>query len=208
MKTSTIKMLSGLALGAGLAFTATTAHADNYRRYFVPDYDQVRGAIFDIEGLPNNGSMYCVPTAAMNIMSYIAQRGFPFVPPSTGDFGPDADTAAYNELTNWLEILGNEMGTSATGGTSGEGAEAGKAVLALSAQRLMVFGHSTLSGRPKGLNASIPLEQIQSIRVDQGKLAGKLVITFADGTSVDFDVVKTAGPVPFAQKFTELTGRQ
>ncbi|MCA9311866.1 MAG: hypothetical protein KDA21_11710, partial [Phycisphaerales bacterium] len=125
MKTSTIKMLSGLALGAGLAFTATTAHADNYRRYFVPDYDQVRGAIFDIEGLPNNGSMYCVPTAAMNIMSYIAQRGFPFVPPSTGDFGPDADTAAYNELTNWLEILGNEMGTSATGGTSGEGAEAG-----------------------------------------------------------------------------------
>ncbi|MCB1271356.1 MAG: hypothetical protein KDB31_08030 [Microthrixaceae bacterium] len=84
----------------------------------------------------------------------------------------------------------------------------GKAVLALSAQRLMVFGHSTLSGRPKGLNASIPLEQIQSIRVDQGKLAGKLVITFADGTSVDFDVVKTAGPVPFAQKFTELTGRQ
>lgn len=84
---------------------------------------------------------------------------------------------------------------------------AGKAVLGLSAQRLLVFGHSAMSGRPKGLNASIPLEQIQSIDVDQGKLAGKMLITFVDGTSVDFDVVKTAGPGPFADKFTELTGR-
>ncbi|MEZ5348612.1 MAG: hypothetical protein R2714_05385 [Microthrixaceae bacterium] len=84
---------------------------------------------------------------------------------------------------------------------------AGKAVLGLSSQRLLVFGHSAMSGRPKGLNASIPLEQIQSIDVDQGKLAGKMLITFIDGTSVDFDVVKTAGPGPFADKFTELTGR-
>ena len=80
-------------------------------------------------------------------------------------------------------------------------------MLGLSTQRLLVFGHSAMSGRPKGLNASIPLEQIQSIDVDQGKLAGKMLITFVDGTSVDFDVVKTAGPGPFADKFTELTGR-
>lgn len=84
---------------------------------------------------------------------------------------------------------------------------AGKAVLGLSNQRLLVFGHSAMSGRPKGLNASIPLEQIQSIDVDQGKLAGKMLITFVDGTAVDFDIVKTAGPGPFAAKFTELTGR-
>ncbi len=83
----------------------------------------------------------------------------------------------------------------------------GKAVLGLSAQRLLVFGHSALSGRPKGLNASIPLDQIQSIDVDQGKLAGKMLITFVDGSSVDFDIVKTSGPGPFAEKFTELTGR-
>ena len=83
----------------------------------------------------------------------------------------------------------------------------GKAVLGLSALRLLVFGHSTLSGRPKGLNASIPLDQIQSIEVDQGKLAGKMLITFVDGSSVDFDIVKTSGPGPFADKFTELTGR-
>lgn len=84
---------------------------------------------------------------------------------------------------------------------------AGKAVFGLSAHRLLVFGHSALSGRPKGLNASIPLDQIRSIDVDQGKLAGKMLISFADGTSIDFDVVKTAGPGPFADKFSELTGR-
>ncbi len=83
----------------------------------------------------------------------------------------------------------------------------GKAVLGLTDQRLLVFGHSSLSGRPKGLNAAVPLDQIQSIAVDQGNLAGKMLITFVDGTSVDFDVVKTAGPRPFAEKFTEITGR-
>ena len=41
--------------------------------------------------------------------------------------------------------------------------------------------------------------------VDQGKLAGKMLITFVDGSSVDFDIVKTSGPGPFAEKFTELT---
>lgn len=94
---------------------------------------------------------------------------------------------------------------------SGEGITvdipAGKAVLGLSAQRLLVFGHSALSGRPKGLNASIPLDQVASIQVDQGKLAGKMVITFVDGSAVDFDIVKTSAPGPFAQKFTEITGR-
>lgn len=84
---------------------------------------------------------------------------------------------------------------------------AGKAVLGLSAQRLLVFGHSALSGRPKELNASIPLDQISSIEVDEGKLAGKMLISFVDGSSIDFDIVKTSGPKPFAEKFTELTGR-
>ena len=124
MKTSMNRMVTGLGVGMVLASVGAAWGAD-YRRYYVPDYDQRRGAIFDVEGLPNNGAMYCVPTSAMNLMSYIAKRGFPLVPPSVGDFGPDADTAAYNELTNWLEVLGQQMGTDPEGGTGGEGAEAG-----------------------------------------------------------------------------------
>ena len=32
-----------------------------------------------ITGLPNDGKMYCVPTAAMNCMAFIANHGYPAV---------------------------------------------------------------------------------------------------------------------------------
>ena len=32
-------------------------------------------------------------------------------------------------------------------------------------------------------------------------------MTFADGTSIDFDVVKTAKPGPFVEAFHAVTGR-
>ncbi|MEM1331991.1 MAG: hypothetical protein AAGG08_00910 [Actinomycetota bacterium] len=109
------------------------------------------------------------------------------------------------------EVIANKRVTEADERAGDDGIAldipAGKAVLALSAQRLLVFGHSALSGRPKGLNASVPLDQVRSIALDQGKLAGSMVITFADGTAIDFDIVKTAGPGEFAAAFSEITGR-
>ncbi len=84
---------------------------------------------------------------------------------------------------------------------------AGKAVLGLTDRRFLVFGHSSLSGKPKGLNASFTLDQVQSIALTTGKLTGSLVVTFVDGTAIDFDVVKTAKPEPFVAAFTQLTGR-
>lgn len=83
----------------------------------------------------------------------------------------------------------------------------GKAVLGITDRRLLVFGHSTMSGRPKGLNAAIPLDQVAGISHESGKLTGKLLVTFADGTSIDFDVVKTAKPGPFVDAFHATTGR-
>ncbi|MEM7139553.1 MAG: hypothetical protein AAF548_00885 [Actinomycetota bacterium] len=83
----------------------------------------------------------------------------------------------------------------------------GKAVLGLTPQRLLVFGHSTLSGKPKGLNAAIPIDQVKSITHESGKLMGKLVVTFQDDTAVDFDVQKTVKPGPFVDAFHAATGR-
>ncbi len=83
----------------------------------------------------------------------------------------------------------------------------GKAVLGITDRRLLVFGHSAMSGRPKGLNASIPLDQVRDIVHESGKLTGKLLVSFADGTTVDFDVVKTAKPGPFVDAFHATTGR-
>lgn len=84
---------------------------------------------------------------------------------------------------------------------------AGKAVLGLTPQRLLVFGHSAMSGKPKGLNAAIPLDQVTAITLEQGKLMGKLLVTFHDGSSIDFDVQKTVKPGPFVEAFHVATGR-
>ncbi|MEQ8841207.1 MAG: hypothetical protein RIB98_09505 [Acidimicrobiales bacterium] len=83
----------------------------------------------------------------------------------------------------------------------------GKAVLGLTDRRLLVFGHSAMTGRPKGLNAAIPLDQVAGVTHESGKLTGKLLVSFADGTSIDFDVVKTAKPGPFVDAFHATTGR-
>lgn len=83
----------------------------------------------------------------------------------------------------------------------------GKAVLGVTDRRLLVFGHSAMSGKPKGLNAAFPLDQVSSITEDVGKLTGKLVINFTDGSAIDFDVVKTAKPGPFVEAFKAAAGR-
>ncbi len=84
---------------------------------------------------------------------------------------------------------------------------AGKAVLGLTNKRFLVFGHSTWSGKPTDLNAAFDLDQIQSLTIETGKLTGKMVVTFADSTAIDFDVVKTSKPEPFVDAFHQLTGR-
>ncbi|MEE9414648.1 MAG: hypothetical protein V3V01_05135 [Acidimicrobiales bacterium] len=84
---------------------------------------------------------------------------------------------------------------------------AGKAVLGITDQRFLVFGHSALSGKPKGLNAAFPLDQIMSLEHESGKLTGKLVVTFADETNIEFDVMKTVKPGPFVEAFHSVTGR-
>src|SRR6478735_3111409 len=44
----------------------------------VPDIDQARGtnASGTKVGLPNGGSMYCVPTTGMDFLAFLADRGF------------------------------------------------------------------------------------------------------------------------------------
>ncbi|MCP3992300.1 MAG: hypothetical protein GY724_24735 [Actinomycetia bacterium] len=84
---------------------------------------------------------------------------------------------------------------------------AGKAVLGITDRRLLVFGHSAMSGKQKGLNAAFPLDQVASIAHDAGKLTGKLIVAFVDGGSIDFDVMKTTKPGPFVEAFHTATGR-
>ncbi len=77
---------------------------------YMPDLDQARLT------LDGNGSLYCVPTATMNMFSYIAEWGWPTLDPGPGVWQGDVD---YWDMTELLEDLGQSMNTD--NGTSNGG---------------------------------------------------------------------------------------
>lgn len=78
------------------------------------DLDQVRATSATVAGLPGDGTQYCGPSTAVNILSYLARRGFRTGVDGTTDFAaPDG----YNAATDAIRAMGAEMPTSATGGT-------------------------------------------------------------------------------------------
>src|SRR5262245_19758186 len=77
----------------------------------VPDLDQ------EWNDLPNKGKMYCVPTAAMNWMYYMAKHGRP----GALRF-PNSDTSnAFCDTMN-IAWMGSYMDTDSQDGTSSDGA--------------------------------------------------------------------------------------
>lgn len=83
----------------------------------VPDIDQVRGAdaATGKVGLPNNGKMWCLPTAGMNALAYLADFGY-----NTGVASKDWSLPEnYSEMSTELADFGTEMGTDPVGGTGG-----------------------------------------------------------------------------------------
>lgn len=93
----------------------------------MPDLDQRRAESEPLlAGLPGNGGMYCVPTASMNVVAYIANHGYPGLEPGPGVWKKnDPPKYEYNMMTGHLGDMGAVMGTSASGGTTGDAAEFG-----------------------------------------------------------------------------------
>ena len=93
----------------------------------VPDIDQVRKASAFVGGLPNDGKMYCFPTAAMNWMAYIANHGYPAILPGPGEWGPESGPVQpqYQMMTNFLLQMGGVMDTDPTEGSFADDVEIG-----------------------------------------------------------------------------------
>ncbi|MFO0826685.1 MAG: hypothetical protein U0572_00925 [Phycisphaerales bacterium] len=87
----------------------------NYKITHMPDLDQYRAS------LPALGSMYCVPTSAINIFAYAANHGFPNVNPGPANWQSQSN---YTEANLWIWSMGAFMGTDPIEGTTG-GAGAG-----------------------------------------------------------------------------------
>ncbi|UYV12562.1 MAG: hypothetical protein NCW75_14870 [Phycisphaera sp.] len=112
--------LAAVLAVAGLAGSA--AGQCTVYRIGMPDFDQRR------DTLPNDGRMYCVPTATANALAYISNHGHPEV------FGGPKDWSSstqYTPVSTQLIIMGTLlMGTSPTTGTNMGGWTAGtKAML-------------------------------------------------------------------------------
>jgi len=110
------------AHGAKANWTANYLSASQYSAAwtFVPDFDQRRAL------LPNTGSMYCVPTSAMNWIAYIARHGYPIIaPPGDHHFLTWLQPQWYNPVTSWIDLLGQFMQTDENNGTSGSSGVAG-----------------------------------------------------------------------------------
>ncbi|MCZ6834913.1 MAG: hypothetical protein O7G85_03995 [Planctomycetota bacterium] len=90
----------------------------DYRIAHMPDIDQRREMAPGIMGLPGNGSMYCAPTSAMNIVMYISNHGFPQVTPTANNW---QDPTQYELATLSINAMGIAMSTDATDGTDGTG---------------------------------------------------------------------------------------
>jgi hypothetical protein len=118
-------------LGAGLALgISATAPADvvvsvwngaldfHFKRSHMPDFDQRRDDCCGSPGLPNDGAMYCVPTATMNLFGYAANHAFASFAPGAGNW---QSNLLYDEATDAITELGTYMGTTGAGGTGGVG---------------------------------------------------------------------------------------
>ena len=83
-----IKVLCIGSPAFGDVYTATYTDDSlfHYAIAHMPDLDQKR------DGLPGDGSCYCVPTSAMNMIMYVANHGSPEVEP-----GPPAALSSLSE---------------------------------------------------------------------------------------------------------------
>lgn len=73
------------------------------------DLDQVRSA------LPNCGLNHCVPTTTADLLAYVANHGFPEVPPGPGAW---MSPALYPQATAAISSFGAAMGTDPSDGTN------------------------------------------------------------------------------------------
>lgn len=80
-------------------------------------------------------------------------------------------------------------------------------VLGLSHRRLLVWGHSKLTGKPKGLVRTFDLDEVDNLSLTPQKATVGVTIGFSDGSTATFEAPKLMNdPDRFATTFGRLKG--
>lgn len=75
----------------------------------------------------------------------------------------------------------------------------GRLVLGLTDHRLVVWGHSSLTGKPKGFKTSFPVADLAAVEIEKLRTVCAFVLHFADGSSKLFEAPRMANdPEGFA----------
>ena len=82
----------------------------------------------------------------------------------------------------------------------------GRRVIGLTSRRVLIWGHSQLTGKPKGLEAAVPIDDLVSISHAKGKLATKMVFEFNDGSGAIVEAAKIGNPDVFIEAYERLSG--
>ena len=73
-------------------------------------------------------------------------------------------------------------------------------VLGLTKRRVLVYGHASLSGKPKELKMSIPVSDVTWVEVDKQRATFRFVLHFSDGTSSVYEAPRVSNdPGAFAE---------
>ncbi|UYV12685.1 MAG: hypothetical protein NCW75_15520 [Phycisphaera sp.] len=99
---------AGACLGLWLAVPGAQAQCSVFR-LGMPDFDQQRS------DLPNDGRMYCIPTATANALAYITNHGHPGLLDGPRNWQSQAH---YDDISGLLAILGVVMFTDPDNGTT------------------------------------------------------------------------------------------
>ncbi|MCA8959064.1 MAG: hypothetical protein KDC38_01065 [Planctomycetes bacterium] len=132
--TRRLRRTAALTVMLALSLTSLVRALDDYvlgspQNGYMPDFDQVRTAgplVFDgmsfypdPPGLPNSGVMYCVPTASIDVMAYLANHGYPSAIPGAPLSWQSQDQ--YDLVTAAIAQMGVFMETHPVDGTLGKG---------------------------------------------------------------------------------------
>lgn len=71
-------------------------------------------------------------------------------------------------------------------------------VLGLTERRLLVYGHSSLSGKPEGLKLSLPACDLRRVDIEERSATCRFVLRFGDGSRATYEAPSRLNdPGPF-----------